>query len=76
MESPAVEMILRAICLAAKAVQQNLLLVMDDDVILPQDGRKRPRPRHVWNAVCTSLEGFSLLKTVSQAHCFTISPAY
>ena len=27
--------------------QQNLFLVMNDDIIIPQDGRKRPRPRQV-----------------------------
>ena len=45
MESPAIKMILRAVCLAAKAVQQNLLLVMDDDLIILHDGRKRLRSR-------------------------------
>ena len=47
MESPALKIILRAVCLAAQAVQQNLFLVMSDDIIIPQDGRKRPRPRQV-----------------------------
>ena len=42
MESPALQIILRAIRLAAQAVQQNLFLVMNDDIIVPQDGRKRP----------------------------------
>ena len=36
MESPALKIILRAVCLAAQAVQQNLFLVMNDDIIIPQ----------------------------------------
>ena len=49
MESPAfiLKIILRAVRLAAQAVQQNLFLVMNNDIIIPQDGRKRPRPRQV-----------------------------
>ena len=74
MKSPALKIILRAVCLAAQAVLQNLFFVMNDDIIIPLDGRKRPRPRQIVRQSYENVEERSSRSANSYFYCsITIS---